>query len=721
VVRIPSLSQESKDVDGSDSDPATAVSSKWLRIPDWVTQLIEKTIVPMYHIFEILLFGDNVTDETKQVSKAKLRIRALLRTLLFLSILSSAYLPTLWEMIHEPPEWHWPEGRSLGDRRCVMNLFIEKQSKDEFQFDFIMPYDIPKAWKADPANAGKEFPQPSPPRINGTYRTKMQLHVLDRFVEAIADSFRSNITIHQHLVFANTRDGGHMAELALRHWPPRGKSLAQVHIIAADDTPYDEDDWELDDTDFHPVHGKPHRFLIQGIDMVGVKDHPEGLDINDPLNYGQLHRIEMGLEGHVRRDQFHLYDRNGIAGTVKPKEDDYYFDDLNIDDDDDEVDDDRAQELSETVPLIPGKDPFNSTGWDTTPRFNTDDDRLLEIEGKWLVPLTEEDNGNPFQHHIKGGQYLPPLEALLEQDRKRAVLLVEQKKQEARLKEAMAAFEIEWDKKKAAEKAEEEAEKAKEGKVEDGEGGRRLQVLEGNETQPTPPPQNHLENFLSQTKEEFEPKARLPYPNLSAFLPPDDEKAIIPFMLIDGLRFRDQMEVLEAAKQLFLENRVVGVALEYSPDLDEHLVVEWFNSVKYKTFMMAKRQIHRIDHLCPEIFEATFNHPYIRKYPDESSFARRKKHFLNSIRDTFHDTITTISHVFSSTEETRRAFAYKKKKRLQKKRKPDKLQPAYFAALPRGRVMREEMTIQHCYDLFHGVSGGGGQIKTANDRKMPGK
>ena len=111
--------------------------------------------------------------------------------------------------------------------------------------------------------------------------------------------------------------------------------------------------------------------------MVGVKDHPEGLDINDPLNYGQLHRIEMGLEGHVRRDQFHLYDRNGIAGTVKPKEDDYYFDDLNIDDNDDEVDDNWAQELSKTVPLIPGNDRFNSTGWDMTPRFNADDDQLL--------------------------------------------------------------------------------------------------------------------------------------------------------------------------------------------------------------------------------------------------------------------------------------------------------------------------------------------------------
>ena len=90
----------------------------------------------------------------------------------------------------------------------------------------------------------------------------------------ITDSFLINTTLHQHFVFVNVQDGGHMGELILRHWPPHWKSLAQVHIISSDDTLYNEDDWELSDTDFHPVHGKPYRFLIHGIDMVGVKDHP---------------------------------------------------------------------------------------------------------------------------------------------------------------------------------------------------------------------------------------------------------------------------------------------------------------------------------------------------------------------------------------------------------------------------------------------------------------
>ena len=52
---------------------------------------------------------------------------------------------------------------------------------------------------------------------------------------------------------------------------------------------------------------------------------------------------------------------------------------------------------------------------------------------------------------------------------------------------------------------------------------------------------------------------------------------------------------------------------------------------------------------------------------------------------------------------------------------PKQLYPSFFVAMPRGRINREEMTIQHMYDLFGGLDGGGGQIKTANDRKMPGK
>ena len=47
--------------------------------------------------------------------------------------------------------------------------------------------------------------------------------------------------------------------------------------------------------------------------------------------------------------------------------------------------------------------------------------------------------------------------------------------------------------------------------------------------------------------------------------------------------------------------------------------------------------------------------------------------------------------------------------------------PPFFVAMPRGRLNKEEMTIQHMYDLFGGYDGGGGQVQTANDRKAPGK
>mmetsp|Transcript_12685 Transcript_12685/g.18988 ORF Transcript_12685/g.18988 Transcript_12685/m.18988 type:complete len:116 (-) Transcript_12685:45-392(-) len=47
--------------------------------------------------------------------------------------------------------------------------------------------------------------------------------------------------------------------------------------------------------------------------------------------------------------------------------------------------------------------------------------------------------------------------------------------------------------------------------------------------------------------------------------------------------------------------------------------------------------------------------------------------------------------------------------------------PPFFVAMPRGRRLKEEMTIQHMYDLFGGYGGGGGQVATANDRKATGK
>jgi hypothetical protein len=40
----------------------------------------------------------------------------------------------------------------------------------------------------------------------------------------------------QHIVFAGTRDGGHLAQEALKHWPARGTYRTQLHVFASDAT-----------------------------------------------------------------------------------------------------------------------------------------------------------------------------------------------------------------------------------------------------------------------------------------------------------------------------------------------------------------------------------------------------------------------------------------------------------------------------------------------------
>jgi hypothetical protein len=89
----------------------------------------------------------------------------------------------------------------------------------------------------------------------------------------VADSFQSNTDVQQHVIFAGTRDSGHLAKQALKHWPPCGLYRTQVHIIADD---------RMKDT-----------------------------DEEDVLEYGPLDEIEARFKG---KPSTHIYDRQGFAG-----------------------------------------------------------------------------------------------------------------------------------------------------------------------------------------------------------------------------------------------------------------------------------------------------------------------------------------------------------------------------------------------------------------------
>jgi len=437
------------------------------------------------------------------------------RLMFFLLLCASLYIPTLYEHLDKPPKWGWRLDRNLNGRNCVMNLFMEKQAGDEFNPDFV-------EFKPKKDKNGKtikptknDLIQKPPKPVNGTYRTKGQLTIIERLIESVADSFRANTTIAQHLIFTNARDGGHLAGKALESWPPRGTFLTQLHIVAADE--------------------------------------PE--DSEDAIGYEALEKIEENFKG--RGEQVHVYDRVGLAGLVG--------------------DDDNAAE-------------------------------------DWLDENLQ--NENNFGR-----------DGLSSQD-------------------------------------------------EEEEGA------DGNSTNAT---------ITSKKKYRRRKTGKLPYPDFRSFFPEDEENTQVPYFHVDGETWEDQLEILETARPLLEDQTITVVGVEHTEDLDPRDLIEFFRTVKFKSFFLASRQIHRIDHICPEMLDDVLDHPSVVKHPRLSKFAKMRRWVWEHL-----------------------GFPPKKPK-------PKQVLPPFFVAMPRGRINRQEMTIQHNYDLFGGYGGGGGQIKTANDRKLPGK
>lgn len=179
-------------------------------------------------------------------------------------------------------------------------------------------------------------------------------------------------------------------------------------------------------------------------------------------------------------------------------------------------------------------------------------------------------------------------------------------------------------------------------------------------------------------KEKRIPDTNLETGDLQALLWDEDDlegeiKAIIPYFHVDGTSMASQIAILSKASSLFESQTIAVVGIEHSADMDISGLVDFFRTLKYKIFMLGLRQLARIDNLCPETLGNLLDHPHI----------------------SHHDGI----HLFGEKQP---------------------ISPPFFVAMPAGRHGHEEMTIQHMYDLFSGL-GGGGQVKTANDRKAPGK
>ncbi|KAL7462412.1 hypothetical protein ACHAXS_002789, partial [Conticribra weissflogii] len=223
-----------------------------------------------------------------------------------------------------------------------------------------------------------------------------------------------------------------------------------------------------------------------------------------------------------------------------------------------------------------------------------------------------------------------------------------------------------------------------------------------------------------------------PYPDLRALLPFEDEDdgegdIVVPYLHVDGISMGHQMAVLESARSLLEDQTIVVVGLEHSRDLDVRVLIEFFRRVGYKTFFLGARQIARIDNLCEEVLDDVLEHPSVSA--PKAGLWRRLFMKLGLISK------DELRIVVADPKQRKREIARELKLELASRMNDNgdiqggggafgpkrRETPPFFVAMPRGRRSKEEMTIQHMYDLFGGYGGGGGQIKTANDRKrLPG-
>jgi hypothetical protein len=194
------------------------------------------------------------------------------------------------------------------------------------------------------------------------------------------------------------------------------------------------------------------------------------------------------------------------------------------------------------------------------------------------------------------------------------------------------------------------------------------------------------------------------YPDLRLMLPFEEEdedgEIVVPYLHVDGVSMAHQMHVLEAARSLLQDKTIVVVGIEHSPGMDVRALIAFFREVNYKTFFLGSRQIARIDNLCDEVLDDVLEHPSVS--PPQPSILRRL--FIKA-------GLVSKDELRIAPKTPMEAVSLNKRRET----------PPFFVAMPRGRKNGEEMTIQHMYDLFGGYGGGGGQIKTANDRKAPGK
>lgn len=281
------------------------------------------------------------------------------------------------------PQFQWSPNRRLNNRGCVLNMFIDKQEPDEFNPDY-------KKIKPGEKNKDGTPKLPTPPKLEkGSYRTEGQVKVIMRFISSIADSFRPILDMQQHVVFTGARDGGHLADQALKMWPPRGKYRTKLYVIADDeDAP-----------------------------SMSERDHSDRA-----LQYGPIDAIEQRFQNHKYSQYIHVFDSKGQkAGLVNSYVDDddvaqimeeemFHLEDDEFGPDISSVDDDTVMDTNSLDGKVTGTD-FFSLKKLMNPYLERGEDEEREFLAERLEAVNRTNHAIPY-FHVDGTSQLRQFDVL---------------------------------------------------------------------------------------------------------------------------------------------------------------------------------------------------------------------------------------------------------------------------------------------------------------------
>jgi len=160
-------------------------------------------------------------------------------------------------------------------------------------------------------------------------------------------------------------------------------------------------------------------------------------------------------------------------------------------------------------------------------------------------------------------------------------------------------------------------------------------------------------------------------PDVSSLIYPETvEEIVIPYLHVGGQRMRDQLDILDGAVPLFLNQSIATVGVEHTIDVDVDVLLQFFNSMNYRTYFLGKNHLVRIDNLCESVLHSIINRPEF-KIPLSTSDPMKSNKYRYHIA------------------------------------------PAFYVALAGDRFEAEVRSIQHAYDMLGVYSS---QPSNAQDR-----